>query len=311
MIKSASSGLLSETLLNWVQFRTGFLSRLFLASVFLCGFMLTSCKWLPGKAESSEKAVARVYDKYLYPADLIGVVPSGTPENDSIDITTAYINNWIRQELLLKQAEDNLDDANRDFSRQIAQYRNSLIIYAYESELVKQKLDTVVAMPEIEEYYEKNKDNFYLRENIVLASYVKMGLNLPVASRIKSLLVSTRDTDKEKLETLCQENNLDYYINDGSWMSFAWLTSKVPLSVDDQIEFLNRNKYVELKDSTTMYYVAIAAYKSKESISPLNFEIDNIKAVILNKRKAELLKRMEEDLMSEAVKKSNFEILKK
>jgi hypothetical protein len=217
----------------------------------------------------------------------------------------------VRQELLLKQAEDNLDETNRDFTDQIVQYRNSLIIYAYESELVKQKLDTVVPTSEIEAYYKENQNNFRLRENIVLASYVIVNKNSPVAAKVKSLLLSNRDADKEKLQTLCQENNVDYSINDGTWVSFADLARKIPIAVDDQEEFLRKNKYIEVKDTTTMYYVAISDYKSKESISPLNFETENIRIILLNKRKAALLQQMEDDLISNAVKKKKYEIFKK
>lgn len=284
--------------------------RSFVIIAFLTA-VFSSCNLLPSKAKNKEKAIARVNDKYLYQEDLINVVPIGTSANDSIEITAAYINNWVRQELLLKQAEDNLEETNRDFTDQIEQYRNSLIIYAYESELVKQKLDTVVPLSEIEEYYQKNQANFYLRENIVLASYVIINKNSPVTAKVKSLLTSTRDADKEKLQTLCQENNIDFLINNGTWMSFADLARKIPIAVDDQEEFLRKNKYVEVKDSTTMYYVAISAYKSKESISPLNFETENIRTILLNKRKAALLQRMEDDLISEAVKHKKYEIFKK
>ncbi len=271
-----------------------------------------SCNLLSQKAKGKEKAIARVNDKYLYPEDLVNVVPAGTAANDSIEITTAYINNWVRQELLLKQAEDNLEETNRDFTDQIEQYRNSLIIYAYESELVKQKLDTVVPASEIEDYYQKNQVNFHLRENIVLASYVIINKNSPVATKVKSLLTSNRDADKEKLQTLCLENNIEFMINDGgTWMTFADLARKVPITVDDQEEFLSKNKFVEVKDSTTMYYVAISAYKSKESISPLNFETENIRTILLNKRKAVMLQRMEDDLISNAVKHKKYEIFKK
>ena len=274
-------------------------------------FVFSSCNLLPQKAKNKDKAIARVNDKYLYREDLVDVVPAGTSGNDSIEITAAYINNWVRQELLLKQAEDNLDETNRDFTDQIEQYRNSLIIYAYESELIKQKLDTVVPMSEIEAYYKENQNNFYLRENIVLASYVIINKNSPIANKVKTLLLSNRDADKEKLQSLCQENGVEYLINDGTWMSFADLDRKIPLTVDDQDEFLKNNKFFEVKDSTTMYYVAISAYKSKESMSPLNFEIENIRIILLNKRKAALLQRMEDDLISDAVKRKKYEIFKK
>ena len=277
----------------------------------LLPFLILSCDLLPQKERNKDEAIARVYDKYLYADDLAGVIPTGTGRNDSVEMVTAYINNWVRQELLLKQAEDNLEESNRDFSEQIEQYRNSLIIYAYESELVKQKLDTVVSMSEIEEYYQKNQNNFNLRENIVLANYAILGKDSPLASRVKALLPGTREADIEKLHAICQENGIEYMVNDGTWMSFADLTRKIPLAVDDQQEFLKRNKYYEVKDTAALYLVAITAYKSKESISPLNFEIENIRTVILNKRKAELLTRMEDDLFNDAVKRSKYEIFKK
>ena len=284
--------------------------RLLVISFIITG-VLSSCNLFTNKVKIQGDPIAKVYDKYLYSTDLIGVVPPGTGKNDSLEITAAYINNWVRQELLLKQAEDNLEETNRDFSRQIEQYRNSLIIYAYESELVKQKLDTVVTTAEIEDYYQKNQNNFLLRENIVRASYVIVNKNSPIASKVKSLLVSNRDSDKEKLQTLCQENGVEYKLNDGEWMSFAELDKEIPLSVDDQDDFLQKNKFIEVKDSTTIYYVAILAYKNKESISPLDFEIENIRAILLNKRKATLLQRMEDDLISESMKKKKYEIFKK
>lgn len=284
--------------------------RLLVISAFLIT-LLGSCNILPGNDKNRENAIARVYDKYLYAEDLEGVIPPGTSSNDSLEITTAYINNWVRQELLLKQAEDNLDETHREFSKQIEQYRNSLIIYAYESELVNQKLDTVVPMSEIEDYYKKNQNNFNLRENIVLADYVIITATSPLIGKVKNLLQSSREQDKEKLLTLCQENGIDHLVNTGTWMSFADLSRKIPLTVDDQLDFLKRNRYYEVKDSTTVYLVAIDTYKSKESISPLNFEIENIRTILLNKRKAELLATMENDLYNDAVKRNKYEIFKK
>jgi hypothetical protein len=145
----------------------------------------------------------------------------------------------------------------------------------------------------------------------VLANYAIVGKNSPIAPKIKVLLLSNREADKEKLRILCQENGVSYFINDGTWITFADMARKIPITVDDQQDFLSRNKYIEVKDSTMMYLVAIAAYKSKESISPLNFEIENIRAILLNKRKAELLARMEDDLFNDAVKRNKYEIFKK
>ncbi len=282
-----------------------------LFSVFALLSIFASCNLIDSVSNNKNEAIARVYDKYLYAKDLEGVVPAGTAANDSVEITSAYINNWVRQELLLRQASDNLEADAMNFDKQIEQYKNSLIIFAYESELVKQKLDTVISPAEIENYYIANQNNFVLRENIVLADYLIIPKELPGESKIKSLFQSKRPQDREKLIELCNENNYKISLHNGNWSSFTELSRNIPLSVSDQQEFLARNKFYEVKDTSMLYLVSIESYKSKESVSPLSFEINNIKSILLIKRKSEMLKRMEDDLYNDAVKRNKYEIFKK
>ena len=59
-----------------------------------------------------------------------------------------------------------------------------------------------------------------------------------------------------------------------------------------------------------MYFVNIKGFKIKNSLSPLSFEKENIRNIILNRRKLELISKMKEDVYNEAVKNKEFEILK-
>lgn len=269
--------------------------------------LASSCSLFSGHG-SKKEAVARVNDTYLYRDDLAGVVPAGTDEKDSTDLVKTYINNWIRQQLLLQQAENNLSSDKTDFTKELEQYRNSLIMYEYESELVKQKLDTVIPEKEIVDYYNKNLSNFQLRENIVKACYIIAPLKTREIPRMRDLLRSDKITDHGILESLCQEHASDFDLDSKNWMSFSDLLKKVPLSAGDQEAFLNSNKYFEVQDSVSRYMVRIYDFKMRESVSPLSFEMENIRSVILNKRKFELLSRMEEDLFNDALKKKKFEI---
>jgi hypothetical protein len=266
---------------------------------------LGACKFL--RRENREDAVARVYDHYLYKADLAGIVPEGSKTKDSIEITKTFINNWIRQTLLLHQAQSNLTDEQQDFARQLEDYHNSLVIYEYEAKLIRQKLDTVVTSNEVEDYYSANQANFELRENIVQVNYVTLSKNSPLASKFRTLLKSDRPADKEKLEDLCQ-SAANCSLDDENWLPFNDLVKRIPLTVSDQVSFLESNKYVELQDSLYRYLVRIKSFKTKESVSPLSFEVDNIRSIILNKRKLELVSQMQEDVFQEALKKKNFEL---
>lgn len=269
-------------------------------------FGLGACKYF--KHQSSKDAVAKVYDHYLYKADLQGIVPKGTKAKDSIEITKTFINNWIRQTLILHKAESNLSEEKRDFERQLENYRNSLVIYEYESELIRQKLDTVVPTKEIEDYYTANQANFGLRQNIVQVNYVTLSKNSPVVAKFRTLLKSDKPADRDKLEDLCQKSAANASLDNENWIPFTDLVKRIPLTVSDQVDFLDNNKFVELADSLYLYLVRIKAYKTRESVSPLSFEVANIRAIILNKRKLELVNRMQEDVFQEALKKKNFEI---
>ena len=105
---------------------------------------------------NGDKIVATVYDKILYQSDLQDVLYEGISFNDSLVRTKAFIDKWIRRQLLIHQAENTIDKSELDFSRQMEDYRNSLIIYKYESMLVEQNLDTVISEEEIEKYLKDN-----------------------------------------------------------------------------------------------------------------------------------------------------------
>lgn len=115
---------------------------------------LASCQ--NSRNGNGDKIVATVYDKILYQSDLQDVLYEGISFNDSLVRTKAFIDKWIRRQLLIHQAENIIDKSELDFSRQMEDYRNSLIIYKYESMLVEQNLDTVISEEEIEKYLKDN-----------------------------------------------------------------------------------------------------------------------------------------------------------
>lgn len=275
----------------------------------LPALLLSACSLF--KKDGSAGALAVAYDKYLYRSELAGVVPAGTPANDSIEIVRQFIDNWIRQQVLLHQAENNLSPEQTDFSRQLEIYRNSLIVYEYESELIRQKLDTLVNEQEIQQFYNSNPANFQLRENIVKVSYIKVPVasaNAAPVKKARQLLSSERPADVEKLEELCQSSILSCRIDDDNWMLFNNLLRELPLDVYDQENFLRNRKYFETSDSLYIYMVRFNDYKIKESLSPLSFEVDNIRSIILNRRKLELVNRMQQEVFQKALENKEFEI---
>ncbi len=254
--------------------------------------------------------MARVNDIILYKNDLIGIVAKGTDKKDSIQIVQNYIQNWIREQLLLQQAEATLSNDLKDVERQLEEYKKSLIIYAYQEMMIAQKLDTVVTETEIKKYYNDNKSNFELRENIVKADYLIFSTSIRKkdADKMKNVFRNVNGKTDDKLMDFCTKYAANYSIGDSSWMRMDELLKFIPISIENQQQFLTTRKYAETNDSSMVYLLNIREFKIKESLSPLDFEKEKIRNIILNLRKLSLLKKMEETIYNEALNKKEFEI---
>lgn len=267
--------------------------------------LLAACS--PPKQEP--KSVARAYDMSLSWDELMSAIPDNVSSEDSIRIAQSYINNWLREKVVLRQAELNLTDESKDFTRQLEDYRKSLLIYAFESQLVEQKLDTSLSETEIEAYYRNNQDNFQLKDYIVQARFCILENEPPKLNRFKKLFYSEDSLDIPELEEYCVENGARYFLEESQWLYFDELLKQVPMQVFDRESFLKKNKNISFEKDNKLFFLILKDYKLKDSVSPLSLERDNIRSILLNKRKLELLSNMRNDLFNEAIRKKEIQIV--
>lgn len=268
--------------------------------------MVSSCQLFEKNKE--QKAIARVNDKYLYPDELVGIIPQKSTPEDSVTIANNYIQKWIKENLMLAKAELNLKESQKDFKKQLDDYRNTLIIYTYQEEMISQRLDTLVLAQEIKEYYDNNKHNFNLKDDIVKVRYIKVAKNAPQLKKIKKLYRSTKEEDQKKLSDYVHQFAEKFHLNEDEWILFDEVLKEVPLEVSNKRDYLKNIKNVETEDSLSYYFVHIKDYKLESDVAPLTFERYNIKNIILNKRKLELINEIKKDLYQEAILKKEFEI---
>ncbi len=254
-----------------------------------------------------DTAIARAYNNYLYHSDIKHILPPGTSRADSAAIVQRYVDNWIRQQVYLHHAKENLDADMREFEKKVRDYQNSLIIYAYETELLRQEMDTVVSESQIVSYYENNQDDFQLKENIVKVVYLKVPLDAPNMGQVRRLYRSTDPDDLEQLEEYAVQNAASYLIDDGSWLLFSELLREIPIRTSNQESYLRNNRHVELNDDYYRYFLNIMDYKLKGSNSPLAFERDNIRKIILTQRKHQYIDQKRNNLFQHAAQNNSFE----
>ncbi len=274
-------------------------------SLFFLLLLLSSCAYLH---KEGDRPLARVDDDYLFESDIAGLVSPGTSATDSLNLTRNYIDSWVKKKILIHQAEKNLTEDQLNFSRELEDYRNSLVVFAYENMLVEQRLDTIVSDIEMEAYYLENQNNFLLTNNIVRLSYVKVPLDSKQTRQIRRYFYSDDPDDKEKLADLCDKYFMQYFVDDQTWLIFDDVMKEIPIQTYNQEEFLRYRRTFEMQDSLYLYLTKFFDFKIKESTSPLQFEKERIKSIILNKRKLTLLNTMRQDVYDEALQKNTIEI---
>lgn len=260
------------------------------------------------KAEEKSEVVISVYGKKLYKADLENIVYEGISYNDSVLRSKVYIDKWVRNQLLIRQAENNLTPEQLDFSKRLEEYRNSLVINKYETELINQNLDTEITEDQIYDYYNRNSAEFRLNRDIVQMASV----SLPNDSKKKWIFTKLfRDYDSlmiDSLTSLAEQHALSYDFNIQEWRNFEDVIDTFDLKVKDNKSFLNEKKFFVVNNDDIYTLVKICDYKLVGDVSPCEMETDRIKYIILSNRKKELLENLYNDLYSKAVQEKAFDI---
>lgn len=269
----------------------------FLSSLLLTTLLLSGCK----PHGDDTPLLASIYGHELHAGDLEGLVGEGVSAEDSAAIVSNYVEQWIRKTVLLSKAEKNITD---NFERQLHEYKNSLLIYAYEQNIVKQLLDTNVTDEQIAEYYEQNKSDFHLRNAIVKTVYVTAPAKSPTVPKLKKIIErhNFNEHDVVELEELASRNQLSGYYDAETWIPFYTLQSAVPITTYNENIYLKQNRTITFSDNDITYLVRILDYKVSADISPLELQKESIRSILLNQRKLEILNRLQTDLLKEAEK---------
>jgi hypothetical protein len=280
----------------------------------LATFLLFGCDKLGFRRDSSGSnegrvAVARVNNAFLYKDELKGIVPSGLLKEDSASRMLAYVDNWVKKQLLIQEATKRIDINEAEVERKILDYRFSIIAYEYQTQYIKQHLDTLIVNQAVEEYYKNNIDNFILKQNIVRATFIKVSKNAPRTDKIKELIFSREEKDQNELKSYCLSFSTAYHLSNTTWMAFDELVKNSPLvEIPNKIQFLKTNPYYETSDDSYLYFLKVDEYRISDNVSPLEFVKDEIRNIILNKRKIELVKKLEDQVYQDALDNKEFEI---
>tara|TARA_R110002049_G_scaffold114889_2_gene266353 strand:+ start:2133 stop:2984 length:852 start_codon:yes stop_codon:yes gene_type:complete len=275
--------------------------------IFLLIVLVTSCKFF--KKAEERIPIARVNDAYLYFDDIEDLAQENTSIEDSTLLVQNFINRWATQQLFLDGALLNLSDSKQEtFNKLVAQYKNDLYTKAYIEALVRRSIDTVVNIQKAEEYYSNNKDAFKLNEELIKFRYIHVDENIINLNDIEKKFKRFNNKDKKELDSISVQFK-SYSLNDSIWIRVKQVVDKIPaITSENKNELLKKSNFVQLKDSLGVYLMQINDVLLRNDTAPLEYVKPTIDQIVINKRKLELIRKLEKDITKDAIKNKQFEI---
>ena len=277
------------------------------ANMILLAFLLTT-----GCARFTETSepVVKVGDKVLTMSELSTNIPDYLDATDSVLWADDYIKKWVQSELILQKAEQNLKAEMKDVTKELEEYRNSLIVYRYKNEVMNQKMDTTVKESVILKYFNDHRESFILNKNIVKAIYIKIPLEVSSPENLKDLCSSVYKESQEKLNEYCVTYAKAYDRFNDQWVSADLVLKNTPVEISDQAKYLEKNAYIEKKDKEYYYLVYIRDYRLEGEVAPVDYVQSDIRNLILSKQKLEFFRQLEKDIYKEGTDNNKVKLYK-
>ncbi len=278
-----------------------------LRTILLCSLsvLLFSCRAI-GDFLHDGDVVAKVGQHKLYLTDLEAFIPNGTAPEDSTRLADQYIRSWAAEQLYLDMASEQLSKEEKDVSKELEAYKNSLLRYRYEQRYVNERLDTTVSRTDIEEYYDAHNDLFVLDIPILKARFLDIMEDSPNYETIRRRMSSNQYEDIVEADSLAYSSALRYVDWSDRWIDAVTLAREFGTDYGTMLSRLS-GSYIEMREDRGDVKVAyVLETRRAGTLAPLEYCEDRIRNIIISNRKHELLATLEQDLLDNALSKENF-----
>lgn len=281
--------------------------------ILLLALLVSSCQLVHRVSDTAaelfgEEVVARVGDHKLLKSSLAAYIPSGVSPEDSLALARQYINAWAEELLLVDMAESRLSKEEKDVSRELEEYRRTLLKYRYEERFINERLDTLISDEQVRTYYQEHTDKFLVDRPLLKVRYMVIPSGSRSLRTLRTLMSSDDAADALAADSLAFTAALRYVDSSDSWMDAILLARELGTDEVSMMKALN-NRFIELPDEAGNLRVAyVADLVPKGSPAPLEYCAQRIRDIILSARKHELVAGLERDLLNDARNKEKLVI---
>lgn len=272
-------------------------------AVILCLLLavFTACR------RNSDPVVAQVYQYKLYASEVRQGMPVGLSQEDSLTLVRDYIDNWVKEKLVLHEAEKKLSPREKNFDKEMMDYRNSLLINRYYDKLwQRDTANNRVTDREISDFARTLDSRYTVDKEIVRVNYVKLPVGSTLLEPVKSLLFdeSRRVDEKETLVAMLGDS-IEYLLDDEAWLYLDDLQNEVAFEID-AASVTGDNRRIEKEVGDQKVLLVILDYRSQRSVNETKEERAAAGMLLMNQRRTQFINQYVQDLYDKALKEGKI-----
>ncbi len=269
--------------------------------------------WLLGGCtiinEKRHRGMAVELDGHLLSYATLDSLTANLSAEDSAAVAERYVRQWANDILFSKTAQDGMD---KQIEEMVADYRRSLYVHKYESELVARRMPKTVEDSVAEQLYAQNADRFRLKVSIVKGLLLVVPNGTPnIEKKLYKWLDDLSPENLEHIEKYAYQYATVYELFTDRWQSAEQLQLYLPTETSELNRLLGQQKRIVLGDSVSTYILQVTDKYMAGERMPFDFARPEIEKNILSRRQVDFLRRERENLYDEAVKKKQIHFYEK
>lgn len=258
--------------------------------------------------QTNGEIVATAFDQTLTMGEIESMLGPNMTRQDSFFFIKEYIDNWVQKQVILNNAQ-NADIGNsNEIIAKVENYKNDLITFEFLKKKLAEKLDTNITIGETKAYYEQYPENFELKQNIIRFVFIKMPIAVEKKHNFWSKFGKADEETLTKMAVIALKHGGNAFMDKEKWVAFDDILKVVPINTYNQENFINNNRLFKIEETNYIWYINILDFRIKDNTSPFEFVEENINQILLNKRKVQLMEKLESQLVKQAIKDNQIKI---
>lgn len=250
----------------------------------------------------NDVVIASVDNRTLYQSELNNVIHPNISKQDSIALAGAYIDKWVRDQLMAREAAKSFS-SDIEIETLVDDYREKLLRFNLEEKIIETRFDTTITKSELNDFYESIKEQFQLSEGLYRCIYAKFDPNVAAFKAFSKEW--KEDKNDGAVASIAMAYAEEHHLDTLQWVNQTivdkwhdgWSQSRI-----------NRKLNQRQSDGKYEFFLKIVDHMDNGAVSPLEYIRPQLIKMLLHKRKQNIIEEYKQELFEKALNNNNIKL---